>query len=180
MNREDNVLIFEDTRKMYNSNPKLMESVKNSREKQQLILEKDIVRKDNNKKYDKTMEIVVSKKRSFEAAMNYKEQKICVLNFASATNPGGGVTRGSGTQEECLCRCSTLYVNLNVDRFMKEFYISHRKAKNYLYNVSYKPFSQYPWKTKSPASDRTINKAINLKRSLMFMKSLYAYNRIDR
>ena len=32
-----------------------------------------------------------------------------------------------------------------------------------LYNVSYKPFSQYPWKTKSPASDRTINKAINLK-----------------
>lgn len=134
MNREDNVLIFEDTRKMYNSNPKLMESVKNSREKQQLILEKDIVRKDNNKKYEKPMEIVVSKKRSFEAAMNYKEQKICVLNFASATNPGGGVTRGSGAQEECLCRCSTLYANLNVDRFMKEFYISHRKAKNYLYN----------------------------------------------
>ena len=42
------------------------------------------------------------------------------------------------------------------------------------------PLRQYPWKTKSPASDRTINKAINLKRSLMFMKSLYAYNRIDR
>lgn len=66
--------------------------------------------------------------------MNYEEQKICVLNFASATNPGGGVTRGSSAQEECLCRCSTLYANLNIDKLMKEFYMPHRKAKNYLYN----------------------------------------------
>lgn len=132
-NREENILIFEDTERMCNSNSMLMESIKRSRQKQQLILEKDVIAKDNNK-YDKPAKVVISKKRSLEAAMNYKGQSICVLNFASATNPGGGVTRGSNAQEECICRCSTLYENLNVDRFMKGFYIPHRKAKNYLYN----------------------------------------------
>lgn len=132
-NREENVLIFKHTERMCNSNPELMESIRNSRQKQQLFLEEDIIEKGNNR-YDRPVEVVVSKKRSLEAAMNYKRQRICVLNFASATNPGGGVTRGSSAQEECLCRCSTLYANLNIDRFMKDFYIPHRKAKNYLYN----------------------------------------------
>lgn len=134
MSREDKVLIFEDTQRMCNTNQKLVESIRNSKQKQQLIFETDIVVKDNNNKYEKPVQVVVSKKRSFEAAMNYKEQKVCVLNFASATNPGGGVTRGANAQEECLSRCSTLYANLNIDRFVKEFYIPHRKAKNYLYN----------------------------------------------
>ena len=38
--------------------------------------------------------IVVSTKRTFEAAAGYAGQKVAVHNFASATNPGGGVTRG--------------------------------------------------------------------------------------
>lgn len=132
-NRQENVLIFKDTERMCRNNAKLVVAIRNSRQKQQIFLEKDIIEKGNNKS-DKPIEIVVSKKRSLEAAMNYEGQKICVLNFASATNPGGGVTRGSSAQEECLCRCSTLYANLNIDKFMKGFYIPHRKAKNYLYN----------------------------------------------
>lgn len=132
-NREERILIFEDTERMCSSNEKLVESIIKSKQKQQLILEEDIIEK-GHQKYDKPVEVIISKKRSLEAALNYKGQKICVLNFASATNPGGGVTRGSSAQEECLCRCSTLYANLNIDRFMKRFYIPHRKAKNYLYN----------------------------------------------
>ncbi len=37
--------------------------------------------------------IIVSAKRTFEAAAGYAGQKLAVHNFASATNPGGGVTR---------------------------------------------------------------------------------------
>jgi uncharacterized protein (TIGR02452 family) len=79
---------------------------------------------------------VVSKKRSFEAAAAYAREgkKVCVLNFASATNPGGGVTHGSSAQEECLCRCSTLYPCLRVPALWQGFYVPHRNAGNPLYN----------------------------------------------
>ena len=76
------------------------------------------------------MKIIVSEKRTFEAAAGYAGQKLAVHNFASATNPGGGVTRGSSAQEECLCRCSGLYFCLSVPEMMKGFYYPHRNAKN--------------------------------------------------
>lgn len=55
--------------------------------------------------------IVVSGKRTLEASEIYAKQgkRVCVLNFASATNPGGDVVHGSSAQEEAICRCSTLY-----------------------------------------------------------------------
>ena len=55
-------------------------------------------------------------------------------NFASATNPGGGVTRGAGAQEECLCRCSTLYPNLDCVEMWDGFYKPHRRAGDALHN----------------------------------------------
>ena len=80
--------------------------------------------------------VVVSGKRSLEAAEVYAKQgkKVCVLNFASATNPGGGVVNGSSAQEECICRCTTLYPCLNNDDLWTKFYKPHRKASNRLYN----------------------------------------------
>ena len=43
------------------------------------------------------------------ARMVDKSTKVCVLNFASAKNPGGGFLKGSSAQEESLARASGLY-----------------------------------------------------------------------
>ena len=134
MSREDNVAVFEDTERLCKTNSKLAESIKVSNEQQQLILEGDILPQLDKKIYKESANIVVSKKRSYEAASGYKGQKVCVHNFASATNPGGGVTRGANAQEECLCRCSSLYFCLNTPNMWDEFYIPHRNMRNSIHN----------------------------------------------
>ena len=57
--------------------------------------------------------------------------KIIALNFASATSPGGGYINGSKAQEECLCRCSTLYYTI---KEQKDFYLYHRQNYTPMYS----------------------------------------------
>lgn len=56
-----------------------------------------------------------------------------MLNFASATNPGGGVKTGSSAQEESLCRCSTLYPTLNQRWLWDQYYLPNREADDALH-----------------------------------------------
>ena len=133
--RAKNAEIFRDTEHRYNSDSELIEIVQETTQKQVFIAEKSTVNVTTQPKTDKAM-IVVSNKRSLEAAEAYVKQgkKVCVLNFASATNPGGGVVNGSSAQEECICRCTTLYPCLNNDELWTKFYKPHRKSANPLYN----------------------------------------------
>lgn len=67
--------------------------------------------------------------------------RIGVLNFASAKNPGGGFLKGSNAQEESLTRSSSLYFALNQERIFTHFYRHHRHDKNgiYTHRLIYSP-----------------------------------------
>lgn len=140
MGREENIAVFQDTEHRCKTNQRLKEGIANSVAKQKLILDGDGVEDAfpgkalERNRYQRAAKVVVSKKRSFEAASAYHGKKVCVHNFASATNPGGGVTKGSTAQEECLCRCSTLYFCLNTEIPWGGFYDPHRAAQDPIHN----------------------------------------------
>ena len=135
MRRKDNIEVFQDTEKFCKENAVLRNAIRESIRSQVMIPEKEELAISDKKIYKKSAEIIVSKKRSFEAAAAYGYKNVCVHNFASATNPGGGVTRGSNAQEECLCRCSTLYFCLNIKQMWEKFYTPHRLSKNPIHNA---------------------------------------------
>ena len=101
---------------------------------QQFIPEATEIQKSEANKHNQPAKIIVSRLRSFEAAAQYIGKRIAVLNFASATNPGGGVENGASAQEECLCRVSTLYPCLTEQKMRDCFYTPHRKNGNALHN----------------------------------------------
>lgn len=58
-------------------------------------------------------------------------ERIAVLNFASARNPGGGYVGGAKAQEEDLCRNSLLYPCLLQ---APDYYAAHRASSDLLYS----------------------------------------------
>lgn len=133
--RERLAAIFRDTQEFYTTNPLLSAAVEESRKRTVLYNEGEAP--DFPRQASKAGNITVTKSRTFEAAIRlskqYPDKKLAVLNFASATNPGGGVINGSSAQEESLCRCSTLYPALNQNFLWQKYYNVNRAAGNPLH-----------------------------------------------
>lgn len=137
MGRQDNVEIFEDTQRLYSSNERLIDAIKHSGAAQECFTGTGRCwYGPEHRIYQNPAQTVISSKRTLEAAAPYAYagKKVCILNFASATNPGGGVTKGSSAQEEAICRCSTLYANLKEQYAWNAFYAPHRRAHDPLHN----------------------------------------------
>lgn len=118
--------IFEDTQKCYLTNPELKVSCDFSKKNHVFYKADEKISCDINR-FSANAKVVVSKKRTFEAAEKYSKEgfKTAVLNFANSFCPGGGVVEGARAQEECLCRISTLYDSISSQEMMKKFYYPH-------------------------------------------------------
>lgn len=155
MGRQENVEIFEDTFALCKQNSTLLNAIEQSTKKQKLYPEGIECAEKQAITYARPAKIIVSSKRTLEAAMPYAYagKKVCIHNFASAANPGGGVVKGSSAQEEAICRCSTLYPNLKEESLWKQFYAPHRRQQNPLHNddciytpgvIAFKSDTTYP------------------------------------
>jgi uncharacterized protein (TIGR02452 family) len=80
-----------------------------------------------------TTQITVENRSTLEAARALRQdfERVSLLNFASARNPGGGFLGGARAQEESLARSSGLYACL---RTQPAFYDYHRELRSCLYS----------------------------------------------
>ena len=133
--KEDLAEIFQDTKAWYRSDETLKKTVQNSIAGTKFY-DAESYPELPKKRFDKT-KIMVTRGRTFEAAVDMRvdnpDAKIAVHNFASATNPGGGVKHGSRAQEEALCRCSTLYPALDTEENWNRYYTFHRRREDAIY-----------------------------------------------
>lgn len=125
--QEQLIAVFRDTQAYYNNEPFLVQAVEESR-KQTIFYQADDYPPIPDRQ--RMGRIVVTKSKTFQAATEQTKthpgQRIAVLNFACPTDPGGSVKWGSSTQEESLCRCSTLYPTINRRWLWHEYYIPNR------------------------------------------------------
>ena len=133
------IKVFTDTQEFYKSDPVLKEAVAFGIEHTKLYKDyKDEEYPELPNISDKLGLTLTLNLRSFQAAMKFHkvlpEKKIAVLNFASPINPGGGVFSGSRAQEECLCRCSTLYPLITQEWLKESYYILNKKARDFRSN----------------------------------------------
>ena len=134
-NREDLVKVFEDTKEWYETDGELKQAVKDAIRGTKIYMEEDMP--SIPVAPEKRGKVTVTQHKTLEAAYLLHQvnpdARVMVHNFASATNPGGGVTRGSRAQEECLCRTTTLYPVLNTDNNWEKFYQFHRSRHDQRY-----------------------------------------------
>lgn len=134
--KEKRIEIFEDTMRLCKENAKLAKAINTSKANTKFYAADDYPEK-AKPNAERSTEINITSERTLEAAKRlseiYGRKRIAVLNFASATNPGGGVTKGSSAQEEALCRCSTLYPCLKTNELYGQFYTMHKNLHDTRY-----------------------------------------------
>lgn len=124
MNYISLINIFYDTQDMILDSPDLQSSISNTLSSSQVYLENFTSSLHNIKS---TGNIEVLETTTFQCARDLQPttDKIAVLNFANPVEPGGGVLRGAMAQEECICRCSTLYNVISQPQFIEDYYDYH-------------------------------------------------------
>ena len=125
--QEERIKVFQDTLAWIKTDPDLMAAVAAAKLRTTVFFENDYPFFNENNTCDG--KISVTALRTFQAAMKIRESdpdvKIAVMNFANAFHAGGGVTTGSGAQEESLCRTSTLYPLIYRRTLRDTFYKHH-------------------------------------------------------
>ena len=133
--RQRLIEVFRDTQAFYQDDPRLSKAVEESTRNARFYAADDYPSLPEKRKTP--VLITVTKNKTFQAAVDrhfrHPKERIAVLNFASAVNPGGGVRSGSRAQEESLCRCSTLYPTLNQSYFWKKYYDVNRMSNDPLH-----------------------------------------------
>ena len=127
--------VFEDTMELIRTDKEFGEEMMESVKSQKFYGHNDPINVTPPVYYKQT-KTFVTKSSTMDAARKYfdSNKHVAVLNFASATTPGGGVRSGSSAQEECLCRVSTLLPCLESEMPKQMFYNPHRTYKNPLHN----------------------------------------------
>ena len=97
--------VFEDTMARIKQSLDFTNATNFSIHNQQFIPASAIISISDVQKADKPANIIVSQLRSFEAAAQYIGKRTAVLNFASATNPGGGVEKGASLKKNVCAVC---------------------------------------------------------------------------
>lgn len=131
-----NIAVFESTMKKIDNTPSIYKAVEAAADAQTYYF--GDVKAPIADRFEQSCEVRLTKSRTVDAGRkslrNDPTAKVAILNFASATRPGGGVTSGSSAQEECICRVSGLYRCLTKPEAVERFYEYHKKEVGPLHN----------------------------------------------
>lgn len=118
-----NLMVFEDTFSQCLSDNCILESILASRKNFKLYKNPiEVVRISAQEKKNNVLILNGTSLESVDLIDKISVSKTALLDFASATTPGGGVLIGSKGQEEDICRLTSLYFTLNSDELKRCYY----------------------------------------------------------